>query len=88
MHSGETSGGLSGRIQYVIKIHIRCDVTMGRVNYFGVLRRIVFFCFHGQAVQLFTQGHCHAPGDLNLDENHCEKFTRACGFYKRVSLYV
>jgi hypothetical protein len=88
MHSGETSGGLSGRKQRSINIYFRCDVTTGRLNDFGVLRRIVFFRLHGQAVQLFTQRHCHAPGDLNLEKNHCKKLTSSCGFYTRVSLYV
>ena len=89
MHLGETSDGLilSGRIESFINTRIRCDVTMGRVNDFGVLRRIVFFRLHGQAVQLFTQRHCHTPRDLNLEESHCEKFTCSYGFIN-VSLYM
>jgi hypothetical protein len=59
---------------------------MGRVIDFGVLRRIVFFRLHGQAVQLFTQRHCHTSGDLNLQENHCEHVTSSCEFYKPASL--
>jgi len=50
MHSGEASGGLSGCKQSFINIHVRSDVTLGRVNDFGVPRRIVFFRLHGQAV--------------------------------------
>ena len=88
MYSGEASGGLRACKQSFINIHVRSDVTMGRVNDFGVLRQIIFFRLHGQAVQLFTQRHCHTPGDFNLEENHCEKVTSSCGFYKHASLYV